>query len=68
LIVDFSNFSNSKSVISGGQSGLLNSKHYSDQAIQLFLKGKYHPTYSEYTQSSFPFNAIESIYYFRSGD
>jgi len=67
LIVDFSNFSNSKSVISGGQSGLLNSKHYSDQAIQLFLNGKYHLTYSEFSLTNFPINAIESITYFKLG-
>jgi len=61
LIVDFSDFSNSRTVISSGQSGKSHSKHYSDQLEKLFLQGKYHYTYVQYTATTFPSNNIESI-------
>lgn len=63
LIVDFSNISNSRTCISGGQSGLSNSKHYADQLEQLFLQGKQHYTYILHTTLTFPSNVIESIIY-----
>ena len=63
LIVDFSDFSNSRSVISSGQRGISNSKHYADQLEKLFLQGKYHYTYVQYTPVTFPSNIIESIIY-----
>ena len=61
LIVDFSNISNSRTCISGGQSGLSTSKHYADQLEQLFLQGKHHYTYIQHTPATFPSNIIESI-------
>ncbi|MFX0000339.1 MAG: penicillin acylase family protein [Candidatus Hodarchaeota archaeon] len=63
IIIDFSNLSNSRTVIAGGQRGLSNSKHYADQLEQLFLQGKLHYTYSGYTTSTFPSKIIESIIY-----
>ncbi|MFX1489863.1 MAG: penicillin acylase family protein [Promethearchaeota archaeon] len=65
LIIDFSNLSNSRSVISGGQRGLSNSKHYADQLEQLFLQGKLHYTYSGYSTATFPSNLIESTIYLK---
>lgn len=63
LIVDFSNFNNSLTVIPSGQRGLSNSKHYSDQLEQLFLLGKYHFQYFTNTLSNFPTSVIESNLY-----
>jgi penicillin amidase len=45
MIIDFSNFSNSLSVIPSGQRGISTSKHYTDQLEELFLKGEYHYTH-----------------------
>jgi acyl-homoserine lactone acylase PvdQ len=65
IIMDFSNLSNSRTVISGGQRGLSNSKHYADQLEQLFLQGKLHYTYSGYSIAAFPSNLIESTIYLK---
>jgi len=65
LVIDFSNISNSRTCISGGQSGLSNSKHYADQLEQLFLQGKHHYTYIQHTTATFPSNVIESIIYLK---
>ncbi|MHA1944729.1 MAG: penicillin acylase family protein [Candidatus Hodarchaeales archaeon] len=45
MIIDFSNFSNSLSVIPSGQRGISTSKHYTDQLEELFLNGEYHYTH-----------------------
>ncbi|TXT58876.1 MAG: putative Acyl-homoserine lactone acylase QuiP [Promethearchaeota archaeon] len=60
LIVDLNNLNNSISVIPSGQRGHPNSKHYSDQLEDLFLKGEYHVQYFTNTYENFPQNAIES--------
>ncbi|MFX0185779.1 MAG: penicillin acylase family protein, partial [Candidatus Hodarchaeota archaeon] len=69
IIIDFSNFNNSLSVIPSGQRGISSSKHYTDQMEQLFLDGEYHEQYyyadtpakfQEWTQ-------IESTIIFKSG-
>jgi len=65
LIIDFSNLSNSRTCIAGGQRGLSNSKHYSDQLTELFLQGKHHLTYSGYSVNNFPDSLTESIIYFK---
>ncbi len=65
LLIDFSNLSNSRTVISGGQRGLTNSKHYADQLEQLFLQGKHHYTYIQYSATMFPSKIIESIIYLK---
>ena len=63
LIVDLNDMGNSISVIPSGQSGHPHLKHYSDQLTELFLKGKYHTQYYDYTASNFP--SIESKIIFR---
>ncbi|MFX1501855.1 MAG: penicillin acylase family protein [Promethearchaeota archaeon] len=60
FIVDFSNLQNCWSVIPSGQRALSNSKHYSDQLEELFLKGKYHQQYFYDSWESYPQNHIES--------
>ncbi|MHA2031805.1 MAG: penicillin acylase family protein, partial [Candidatus Kariarchaeaceae archaeon] len=45
MIIDFSNFSNSLSVLPSGQRGISTSKHYTDQLEELFLNGEYHYTH-----------------------
>ena len=60
LIVDFSDFQNSWSVIPSGQSGNSNSQHYSDQLEELFLQGKYHRQYFYNNTVDFPKSHIES--------
>jgi penicillin amidase len=64
LIIDFSNLNNSISVIPSGERGYSNSKHYSDQLEQLYLKEKYHSQYFGYTYINFPRNSIGSRIYF----
>lgn len=63
LIVDFSDLGNSLSVIPSGQSGHPHHKHYSDQLTELFLKGKYHNQYFDYSATNFP--SIESKIIFK---
>jgi penicillin amidase len=63
LIVDLSDLGNSISVIPSGQSGHPYQKHYSDQLTELFLQGKYHSQYYDYTISDF--EMIESTLIFR---
>lgn len=63
LIVDLSDMGNSISVIPSGESGHPHLKHYTDQLTELFLKGKYHRQYFDYTASNFP--SIESILIFK---
>ncbi|MBD3213893.1 MAG: hypothetical protein GF311_14885 [Candidatus Lokiarchaeota archaeon] len=63
LIVDLSDLGNSISVIPSGQSGHPYQKHYSDQLTELFLQGKYHSQYYDYTISDF--EKIESTLIFR---
>ena len=60
MIIDFSDLKNSLSVIPSGQRGISNSKHYSDQLEELFLKGKYHRHYFYNNKEDFPRNHIES--------
>ncbi|MFX1463205.1 MAG: penicillin acylase family protein, partial [Promethearchaeota archaeon] len=59
FIVDFSDLTNSLSVIPSGQRAISNSKHYSDQLEELFLQGKYHRNYF-YEKEDFPESHIES--------
>ncbi|MFX1596759.1 MAG: penicillin acylase family protein [Promethearchaeota archaeon] len=59
FIVDFSDLTNSWSVIPSGQRAISNSKHYSDQLEDLFLQGKYHRNYF-YGKEDFPESHIES--------
>ena len=69
LIIDFSNLNNSLTVIPSGQRGNPASKHYSDQLVKLFLKGKYHYQYFSNSYLNFPTSSIESqIYFFPGGD
>ncbi|MHA2298984.1 MAG: penicillin acylase family protein [Candidatus Hodarchaeales archaeon] len=61
MIVDFSNKSNSWSVIPTGASGIPTSPHYDDQ-IALWLGKEYHPMFVTHnTVESFPSNYIEVI-------
>ena len=64
MIVDLSDLNNSISVIPSGERGNSNSKHYSDQLEDLFLKGRYHYQYFTNTVDNFPENVIESRIYF----
>ncbi len=48
MVVDFSNTSNSWSVIPGGASGNPASPHYADQALELWMNGEYHRMLIEY--------------------
>ena len=69
LIIDFSNLNNSLTVIPSGQRGNPASKHYSDQLVKLFLKGRYHYQYFSNSYLNFPTSSIESqIYFFPGGD
>jgi penicillin amidase len=69
MIIDFSNFSNSLSVLPSGQRGISTSKHYSDQLEQLFLKGEYHYTHFDLDTPEKLENGIkiESRIIFRKG-
>jgi len=60
MIIDFSNLENSLSVIPSGQRAIANSKHYSDQVEELFIKGKYHRRYFYGELDDFPKEHIES--------
>ncbi|MHA1489973.1 MAG: penicillin acylase family protein [Promethearchaeota archaeon] len=64
MIVDLSDLNNSISVIPSGERANSNSKHYSDQLEDLFLKGRYHYQYFTNTVDDFPENVIESRIYF----
>ncbi len=69
IIIDFSNFNNSFSVIPSGQRGVSTSKHYSDQLEILFLNGDYH---QQYFNADTPYKIqrwakIESMIYFKAG-
>ena len=64
MIIDFSNLKKSLSVIPSGQRGISNSKHYSDQLENLFLKGKYHQQYFYDDPEEFPEEYIESQIHF----
>ncbi|MFX1390228.1 MAG: penicillin acylase family protein [Promethearchaeota archaeon] len=64
LIIDFSNINNTISVIPSGERGYPNSKHYSDQLIQLYMQNKYHTQYFGFSNVDFPQNSIESTIYF----
>ena len=64
MIIDFSDLKKSLSVIPSGQRGLSNSKHYSDQLEDLFLKGKYHQQYFYDDPEEFPEELIESQIHF----
>jgi acyl-homoserine lactone acylase PvdQ len=60
MIIDFNSLKKSLSVIPSGQRGISNSKHYSDQLEDLFLKGKYHKQYFYRDPEDFPEEYIES--------
>ncbi|MHA1819148.1 MAG: penicillin acylase family protein [Promethearchaeota archaeon] len=63
LIVDFADINNTISVIPGGESGLINSKHYTDQ-LDLYLAGQYHTQYFGITNyQDFSKDLIESELY-----
>jgi penicillin amidase len=64
MIIDFSSLKKSLSVIPSGQRGISNSKHYSDQLEDLFLKGKYHQQYFYDEPEEFPEEYIESQIHF----
>jgi penicillin amidase len=64
MIIDFSSLKKSLSVIPSGQRGVSNSKHYSDQLKDLFLKGKYHKQYFYDDPEEFPEEYIESQIHF----
>lgn len=63
MIVDLSDMGKSISVIPSGESGHPHLSHYSDQLTELFLQGKYHSQYYDYTETNFP--SIESILIFK---
>lgn len=69
IIIDFSNFNYSLSVIPSGQRGISSSKHYTDQLEQLFLNGEYHKQYyNADTPAKFQaWTQIESTIIFKSG-
>lgn len=48
MVVDFNNMTDCWSVIPGGASGNPASSHYADQALDLWMKGKYHRMLIEY--------------------
>lgn len=55
MVVDFNNISNSWSVLPGGASGNPANSHYADQALELWMKRKYHLMLIQYnTAESFP--------------
>ncbi|MFX1364127.1 MAG: penicillin acylase family protein [Promethearchaeota archaeon] len=60
FIVDFSDLQNCWSAIPSGQRAISNSKHYSDQLEELFLKGKYHQQYFYDSWEDYPQNHVES--------
>ncbi|MBN1802894.1 MAG: penicillin acylase family protein [Candidatus Lokiarchaeota archaeon] len=60
MIVDLNDLENSISVIPSGQRGIVSSRHYSDQLIDLFLHGNYHRQYFYTQPDAFPSNLIES--------
>ena len=61
MVVDFSNISNSWSVIPAGVSGNPGSPHYTDQALELWMKGKYHLMLIQYDSvEDFPKKNIEA--------
>ena len=61
MVVDFSNISNSWSVLPGGASGNPANPHYADQALELWLNGKYHLMLIQYnTVESFPKEITEA--------
>ncbi|MHA1467020.1 MAG: penicillin acylase family protein [Promethearchaeota archaeon] len=64
MIIDLSNMKKGLSVIPSGQRGISNSKHYSDQLEDLFLKGKYHKQYFYDDPEDFPEEYIESQIHF----
>ncbi|MHA2246206.1 MAG: penicillin acylase family protein [Candidatus Hodarchaeales archaeon] len=51
MVVDFNNISNSWSVLPGGASGNPANPHYADQAIELWMEGKYHLMLIEYDKA-----------------
>ncbi|MFX1572705.1 MAG: penicillin acylase family protein [Promethearchaeota archaeon] len=67
MIIDFSNLENSLSVIPSGERAIANSKHYSDQVENLFLKGKYHRRYFYGDIDDYPLDHIESTIKFAKG-
>lgn len=66
LIVDLSDPNNSFSCIPGGQSGRVNSMHYSDQLEELYLFGKYRNINFYKDIESFPKENISQIFYFNN--
>lgn len=61
MVVDFSNISNSWSVIPAGVSGNPASPHYADQALELWMKGEYHLMLIQYDSiEEFPKESIEA--------
>ncbi|MFX0152204.1 MAG: penicillin acylase family protein, partial [Candidatus Hodarchaeota archaeon] len=69
ILIDFSNFNHSLSVIPSGQRGISTSRHYTDQLEQLFLVGEYHKQYyNADTPVKFRvWTQIESTIIFKSG-
>ena len=61
MVVDFSNISNSWSVLPAGISGNPANPHYADQALELWMKGKYHLMLIQYdTAEEFPKEYLEA--------
>ncbi len=65
-IIDLSNFSNSLSIIPGGQSGNPYSPHYYDQYL-LWIKKEYKPMTFPSNPSDIPEDQVESILYIQPG-
>lgn len=64
LIVDLSDFNNTRSVIPSGERGVTSSEHYADQLEELFITGQYHYQFFTNTATNFPQGEIESKIYF----
>jgi penicillin amidase len=61
MVVDFGNINNSWSVIPGGVSGNPANPHYADQALELWMKGKYHLMLIQFTEAEdFPRQYLEA--------
>ncbi len=61
MVVDFSNISNSWSVLPAGISGNPANPHYADQALELWMEGKYHLMLIQYdTAEEFPKEYLEA--------
>ena len=64
MVVDFANFSNSRVIIAGGQSGHITSKHY-DDLLQIYVNGGYIQPLLYTTHEKFLENQIEAVWTFK---